>query len=188
MMEIALSRSWPPPSHDMPYSTLNVMGAWPSWAAEILGSACMGQSPTHSFGPTVNPDYTPRDCRFTVSRSPVPLVVSSALYRCVPCRIFLRWRVLEWGIASRSTGLTMCEQRSAVGSVWSRVWVVLRGFVYLPPLDQGQILCRLTLSLQFLQNLLPHRRGIVREEQRTRGGGLAGRSSQSHVALVERGL
>ena len=27
MMEIALSRSWPPPSHDMPYSTLNVMGA-----------------------------------------------------------------------------------------------------------------------------------------------------------------
>jgi hypothetical protein len=58
MMEIALSRSWPPPSHDMPYSTLNVMGAWPSWAAEILESACMGRSQltTHSFGPTVNPD------------------------------------------------------------------------------------------------------------------------------------
>lgn len=66
--------------------------------------------------------------------------------------------------------------RSAVGSVWSRVWVVLRGFVYLPPLDQGQILCRLTLSLPFLQNLLPHRRGIVREV------GLPGSSHGPHVA------
>ena len=108
----------------------------------------MGQSHDSQLrSDTVNPDYTPEICRFTVSR---PLVVSSALYRCVPCRIFLRWRVLEWGIASRSTGLTMCEA--------PRVWVVLRGFVYLPPLDQGQILCRLTLSLQFF---LPHRRGIV---------------------------
>ena len=147
-----------------------------------LGVSLHGTVSDSQLRSDCEPRLYPEICRFTVSRSPVPLVVSSALYRCVPCRIFLRWRVLEWGIASRSTGLTMCEQRSAVGSVWSRVWVVLRGFVYLPPLDQGQILCRLTLSLPFLQNLLPHRRGIVREEQRTRGA----RSRRTQLAVARR--
>jgi hypothetical protein len=61
MMEIALSRSWPPPSHDMPYSTLNVMGAWPSWAAEILELACMGQSHDSQLRSECEPRlYTPR--------------------------------------------------------------------------------------------------------------------------------
>ena len=91
--------------------------------------------------PTVHPDTRQPICRFTVSRPPplVPLVISSALYRCVHLRSL-------WDLASLVSPcpLEWSHGRSALSSR------VLCGFVYLPLNVRGHQRSRSGGSVSFI--------------------------------------